>query len=281
MILLLQLLFSVLLTAIYAIFGISVWNVGSIFFLILIFIGSFLLYLILLFLVYLVIIFTGENKNYDHLAKHKMYSALASYVFLFALRVKMVVTGKENLPSNNHFVIVSNHIELSDPIYMKIAYHNYPVAFVAKEPLFRTPLVANVLRGVGCIPIGKDADKAALQSILDSIKKVKNGQPMGIFPEGRRTYSNKMTEFKPGAFKLPLKAKADISPIVVYNMHTALKKGRIKRHTVYMHILPIIPYETYKEMNTVELSNLVYKQIDTQLDKFRLQVPSDNDEDLA
>ncbi len=194
------------------------------------------------------------------------------YLFRFFYRVRLIVTGKENLPKNNRFVVVSNHIEYTDPIFVMQAFHRFPIGYVAKEPLFKYPLLRNLMYGIGCIPISRFADRSALESILQAIKQVKGGQPMGIFPEGKRTYTDTMIDFKPGAFKLAQKPKADIAPVVLYKMHDLSKKPRLLPTKVYLHILPVITYDQYKELDTVSLSNMVYQQINQQLDDYKAKI---------
>ena len=122
---------------------------------------------------------------------------------------------------------------------------------------------------LGAIPLTRFVDRSALETILKAIKQVKNGQPMGIFPESKRTYSNDLIEFKPGSFKLAQKSKADISPVCLYNMHDLSKKFRILPTKIYLHILPVIKYEDYKDMDTVQLSKRVFDIINAQMDVYK------------
>lgn len=275
MVLVFQLLFSLIITTIYGLSSHIVLDFLGVLSLLGIFLASCIVFLILVLFVYILIIFTTEKLDKKAAYKHFFLIQLSIYVYNFLYRVRIVATGKENLPKNNKFVIYANHIEYTDPIYLKQVFKKYPISYVAKEPLFKTILVRNVLRGIGCVSISKNADRSAMQSILDSIKIVKGGQPMGIFPEGRRTYSNDLTDFKPGAFKLALKAEADIVPVCLYNMHGILNRKGIRKHTAYIHILPIIPYEQYKDLDTIGLSDLVRNQINSQLDVFKANIPQD------
>jgi 1-acyl-sn-glycerol-3-phosphate acyltransferase len=209
-----------------------------------------------------------EKTDTKSMFKHTLLVIYAHAFYNNILGVKVVVKGIENLPKNNNFVVFSNHIEASDPMYIKQIYRKFPLSFVSKEVLFKKFPIKNVLRGMGSIPISPRADKSAMNSILESIKLVESGQPMGIFPEGRRTYSNDIIDFKPGAFKLPLKAKADIAPIAVYGMHDIYKKGRIFPIKVYITLLPMIPYEEYKDMDTLEIAKKVQNMVKSQMDLF-------------
>lgn len=91
---------------------------------------------------------------------------------------------------------------------------------------------------------------------------------MGIFPEGKRTYGNHPIDFRPGSFKLALKAEADISPIAVYDMHEIYRKGRILPVTVYLHVLPLIKYEEIKDMDTIAIAQMVQAKVMAQMELF-------------
>ncbi|MBU0997298.1 MAG: 1-acyl-sn-glycerol-3-phosphate acyltransferase [Firmicutes bacterium] len=273
MLIIFQLLASFVLTVL---FGIKIgvdFSVIGVLSVLGIFIVNFIIVFIVIFILYVIFIYTTEKASKTNKIKHYLINSLGEYIFVMMFRVKMIVTGKENLPKDNNFVIYMNHIEYTDPIYVKIVYHKYPVAYVAKEPLFKTVLIKNVLRSIGCVSITKDADRSAMKSIIESINIVKSGQPMGIFPEGKRTYSNALIEFKPGAFKLAMKANADISPVCLYNMHGLLKKYRLRTHKIYIHILPIIPYKEYQGMDSQSLAEQVKTLINDQLIEYKKRIP--------
>ncbi|QWC00679.1 1-acyl-sn-glycerol-3-phosphate acyltransferase [Mycoplasmatota bacterium] len=228
---------------------------------------AYILLIVILFV--LIVLFTQRVKK-DALWKHQLLMAFSKYFFSSLLRVKPIVSGQENLPTNNHFVLYSNHIEYNDPFYIKQYYNHTSLSFVSKEVLFKYPILKNLLLGIGCIPIGRLADRKSLEAILETIKVVKAGQPMGIFPEGKRSYSNQMNAFKPGAFKVAQKAKADISLVALYNFHEInRKKLRIKKVKVYISILPLIKFEDIKDLDTVTISNMAFEKINEELDQYK------------
>ena len=231
----------------------------------LLFVASIVFMLLLL----LAFIFAAEKTNPKSVAKHKFYNQYGFFLFNYLLRVKVKVTGKENLPKTDRFIVVSNHIEYSDPVYIKQAFYSYPIAFVAKEELYRYLVVRNLMQGAGCIFINRGNTRAGLQSILDTVNAIKGGQPMAIFPEGTRSYQNAMIPFKPGSFKLALKAEADIIPVCLYDMHGIFGGFRIGIHKCRLHILPAIPYIEIAGKDTTEISNLVQAQIEAKMQAFR------------
>jgi len=269
MLAIIQILLSIIMTVLYSISINVSFDLLGILSVLLIFIVSNLLVILGLFIIFVIFIYSTEKITPKSLWKHWVVHHYNVYMFRFFYRVRLIVTGKENLPKNMNFVVFSNHIEYTDPLYIMQAYKRFPIGFVAKDPLFKYPVLKNLMIGAGCIPITRFADRSALESIIKSIKQVKDGQPMGIFPEGKRTYCNDLIEFKPGAFKLPQKAKADISPVCLFNMHDLSKKWRIWPTKVYMHILPIVPYEKTKDLDSVQLSKLIFDVINEQMNQFK------------
>jgi len=263
-------LIHILLSLLLTYFGFVIVNpTTNTFILIIILVGLFALSLLIV--AFLAIIFfiisyiIAGKKNPKGMFKHRLMTLYSRYVYNVILRVKVKVIGRENLPKDNNFVIFSNHIEYTDPIYIKQVFSRYPVAFISKQALFEIPIAKLVLEGIGCIPISRVADRSALNSIVEGIKIVKSGQPIGIFPEGTRSYSHQTREFKSGSFKLATKAKANIVPVCLYNVHETLRKGRIGIAKITFVILPSITEAVYKDMDTSDLSIMVRKMIDDSL----------------
>ncbi|MDD3113277.1 MAG: lysophospholipid acyltransferase family protein [Candidatus Izemoplasmatales bacterium] len=263
-----QLILTVLSTIAYAIFGSYPQGILGILVLAGIALVAFLGVFVCYFISGTIYIILNTKTDPKNMGKHRLYNEIGSYLFRVLLRVRIVASGLENLPKNNCFVAFANHSELSDPVYLKQILKDYPMAFLAKEELFHYPILKQLLISAGCIPLFRGMDRKGLQAIIDTIKAIKNGQPMGIFPEGTRSYSNQMIPFKAGAFKVALKAGADICPVCLYNMQGVLSLKRIRCHTAYIHVCPLIPYESIKEMDTSSLAQVVQERIQIQMDQF-------------
>lgn len=215
----------------------------------------------------LVVVFR-KNKGYeDVFNQHFAKSLLRMVNHIF--RVKVKVTGYENVPDNNNFVLISNHQDNFDIMVYLPVFRDLPVCFIAKEALFKLPVLGKYIEMLGNVPIGKFADRAAAEAIVNGIKRVKAGYPMAIFPEGKRSFGNELIDFKPGAFKLAIKPKADILVGVLYNTHIVPKTPLWKRKKIYVHFLPLIKYEDYQHMKSQELSENVKGLIQTQLNEFK------------
>ena len=105
---------------------------------------------------------------------------LAPLVFIF---FRLKINGKENLPKEGGYIICSNHRSNFDPFFVGLAVRG-EVTFIAKESLFKAPVIGAVVKAVQAIPVARDGkDISALKS---AIKALKDGKILGIFPEGTR-----------------------------------------------------------------------------------------------
>lgn len=207
-----------------------------------------------------------KSTSFDSKFNHRFASSWLT-LSLHILRVKVITTGTENIPKEK-FVLIGNHQENYDIIVLKPIFKNHTINFIAKESLIGVPVIGKWVILLGNIPISRYADRRAAETIIKGIKQVKNGMTMGIFPEGRRSFGNKLIDFKPGAFKLAIKPKADILTVTLYNVSNILKDYPFKKQKVYVHIHKLLKYEEYKELSSQELASKVKATIQIQLDKF-------------
>ena len=209
-----------------------------------------------------------RNENPHGIWRHRIINSIVT-LFIRLLNVKITLTGKENIPKKGEkFVLYSNHQVIFDPLFIKPLFKQHPLVFIAKEEAFSWFVLGHWLKRMGYIPISPHADRSAAESIIKGIKLLNEGIPMAIYPEGKRSRSNEMLPFKPGAFKLATKPKADILVIAIYDFITIFKGWPFKRAKAYVHIFPKIPYEAYKDMNTTQLAEHVRNLIQSQLDAF-------------
>ncbi len=187
------------------------------------------------------------------------------------LRLEFIVSGEENIPKNDPFIMVGNHQTNIDIIATKPFIKNQPLVFIAKQSVFNWPIVGRLAGLIGNIPIKRLADRSAIEAIIKGIKAYKRGVPVMIYPEGKRSKSNEMVDFKAGAFKLATKPKAPILVLSIYNFANLWKKWPFVKRKVYMHFHEVIPPEFYEDMKTSELSKHIKALIQTKLDEFSKQ----------
>ncbi|MDR0813113.1 MAG: 1-acyl-sn-glycerol-3-phosphate acyltransferase [Oscillospiraceae bacterium] len=157
-----------------------------------------------------------EQKKDPLVAEHKFFRF--AHVVLRAIMCWLLpykFTGKENIPAGPA-VICINHTAIWDPLYMMIALpkKEFPSAkILAKAVLFTTPVLGGILRRLGTINVARDG--ADIKAVSASIKHLKAGGKLIIFPEGTRGDGVEAREAKIGAVKMAAKVNAPILPVYI------------------------------------------------------------------
>lgn len=153
----------------------------------------------------------------------------------------VIVHGKENIPTDQNVVFISNHQSNFD-IALFMSHIDKPKGFVSKIEMAKVPLLRQWMESIHCIFMDRSTLKGAASAIVEGIKVIKNGYSLVIFPEGTRSKSDKMGEFKAGSFKLATKPKVPIVPVTINGSYKLLEGNgnRIKAGTVEVYIHPAI-----------------------------------------
>jgi 1-acyl-sn-glycerol-3-phosphate acyltransferase len=136
---------------------------------------------------------------------------------------KLKITGHENFPPPP-FIVVANHTSLMDPPIVGAACKKYLVNFMVKQELFEMPVIRHWSKSVECIPV-KRGDNS-IRGIRESLRRLKQGKIVGIFPEGTRSSDGSLREAKMGTGFLIASAKVPVVPIYVFGTAEAFPKGK-------------------------------------------------------
>lgn len=126
---------------------------------------------------------------------------------------RLRVEGKENLPPAGAFLLASNHSSLTDIFAM--FYLRVPFKWVAKESLFRIPVLGWAMTWAGYIPLMRDERRSIRHTFVAILRCLKQGVPVALFPEGTRSRDGQLGPFKAGAFRLAIKARVPIVPVAI------------------------------------------------------------------
>ena len=176
--------------------------------------------------------------------------------------VDLKVTGLENLPEKDGFMLYGNHQGMFDVVAIAGTW-NRPLAAVLKKELENVPLLKQIRLCTKSFCMDREDVRQSLEVIQNVTKEVQNGRNYLIFPEGTRSRKgNEMLEFHSGSFKCATKAKCPVVPVAFINSFKVLDEKGCKPVNVQIHYLEPIQYEEYKNMNTNELANLVRGKIE-------------------
>ena len=139
-------------------------------------------------------------------------------IFKFIFRGKL--EGINNIPKENSFIIVSNHGSLFDPPFLGHAL-GLKVSFMAKEELFRIPILSQVIRACGAYPVKRGLVNK--NSILVASEKLLNDEVIGIFIDGTRQKDGFVNKPKNGASLIASKTKKLLLPVAIINSHRLVR----------------------------------------------------------
>lgn len=123
------------------------------------------------------------------------------------------VYGAENVPQNGPLVVVSNHASDFDPPILSCCVRR-PVAYMAKEELFRIPVFSKAIELYGAYPVKRgSADRSAIRA---AVKYLEDGWAAGVFLQGTRTPDGRITEPKLGAALIAAKTNAPLLPVSLW-----------------------------------------------------------------
>jgi 1-acyl-sn-glycerol-3-phosphate acyltransferase len=121
------------------------------------------------------------------------------------------VVGAENVPLSGGLVIAANHISNLDPPLLGIAVPR-PVSYMAKKELFAIPLLGTAITHLNAFKVDRGAGGTA--ALRASLRMLKEGRCVGIFPEGGRNLTG-TNEEKAGAAFLAAASGAPVVPAAI------------------------------------------------------------------
>ncbi|MBD5161037.1 MAG: 1-acyl-sn-glycerol-3-phosphate acyltransferase [Oscillibacter sp.] len=161
-----------------------------------------------------------------------IYTIVAPFVhLLFPCRV----VGMENLPEGGA-LLCANHVSGWDPIVIGL---NLPrdsrLTVMAKDQLFRIPLLGPFLRKLGIFPVKRGGND--LTAMKTAIKVLSGGNRLLVFPEGTRVEERGDVEAKGGVTMLAVRTGVPMIPIYCGEKHKFLRKTTIVFGEPYIPVI--------------------------------------------
>ncbi|MEV4774616.1 1-acyl-sn-glycerol-3-phosphate acyltransferase [Microbacterium sp. LTA6] len=149
-----------------------------------------------------------------------------------SLLAKIRVTGREKLPRDGAFVLAPNHYSEFDPLIVAVAVWRLGRAprFMAKDSLFRVPVLGWLLRKTGMIPVARTSSaSAAKQTMRQSKELVEHGRGVIVYPEGTLTRDPELWPMrgKSGAVRLALAGDIPLIPMAQWGTQAIM--GRYQK----------------------------------------------------
>lgn len=137
---------------------------------------------------------------------------------LFKFYFRCRVHNPERVPGNGPVILASNHTSYLDPPLVGAGLRR-DINYLARESLFRFPIMGTVLRSWNSVPVDREGGGAAgLRAILD---RLLDGSAIILFPEGTRSYDGKLQPARSGIGLTVIKSDAVVVPVRVFGTYDA------------------------------------------------------------
>jgi 1-acyl-sn-glycerol-3-phosphate acyltransferase len=181
---------------------------------------------------------------------HSITRALVSSFYHFR------IIGSEHMDFTGGAILASNHISFLDPLIVGQAV-DQSIHYFARKTLFSHPLAGKILRAWGTIPIDRERPDAA--SLKTTIRLLRRGERVLMFPEGTRSTEGQLLNAEAGIGLFIAKTGAPVLPIRLYGTYQALPRGAhfLRPAQITMVVGQLYQPEISKEANNRE----VYQQL--------------------
>lgn len=181
-------------------------------------------------------------------------------------RVRVKLTGKELIPKDTRFMLVSNHLSRFDPMVSMVALKHTPLAFVSKPENFKIPIAGPYVHKCKFLAIDRENPRSAITTLNTAVEYIKSGDvSIGIYPEGTRSLDGKLGEFHDGVFKIARDTKAPIVIMTLSGTENIAKNFPLRSTRVEMKIVKVIQPEEYAGMRTGPISAMVREHMEKDL----------------
>ena len=150
---------------------------------------------------------------------------------------KIKIMGQ--FPKNETFVIMANHVSFLDVFAVPCCFNtNKKFSAIAASKNFKIPVFSTFLKKLKVISIDRSNLKQSIRGIKQAETILNEGYHITILPEGTRTLTGELGEFKKGGFHMAVNTQAKILPIITKGLFQIKPKERwtIKPSTIEIYI---------------------------------------------
>ena len=175
-----------------------------------------------------------DKKKYYVADTSQRHLLIALAQALFKPIMKLEVSGLKHFPNTGPVIIAANHVTNFDVFPMQFAIPRV-IFFMGKAELFRNPIMDILIRNLSGFPVNRgDKDHWAMNHAM---KILKQGQTLGMFPEGKRSKGRGLSVAKTGTARMAIEANCPIVPLAVLGTDQFFKKFP-HRTPVRLSLLP-------------------------------------------
>lgn len=235
--------------------------------------GFFIALVLLQFIVFGLMILTTNTKKeagkgerfFRFLIKHSLP------IIVGLAKVKIKAQGLEKMPEDKKVLLVCNHQHDFDPAVIINCFPDAALSFIGKKDIRdEMKFIAKAMHRFSCLFIDRENDREAAKTIITAIKYLKADRcSIGLFPEGYCSKDDSLLPFRNGSLKIALKAKVPVAVCVINNTKKIPRNIFRKTTEVDFRLLDVIYPETYENMTTAELGDIIHAKMEEALNVIR------------
>jgi 1-acyl-sn-glycerol-3-phosphate acyltransferase len=175
--------------------------------------------------------------------------------------VQVRVSGLTNIPPGV-CIFMANHTSNADAPAVVGAIPRR-ISILAKESLFKIPVVGQAFRAAQFVPVDRSDREAAIASVDRAVEFLKQGASILVYPEGTRSPDGRLGKFKKGAFVMAIKAGVPIVPVACAGAHRVIRKKEwsIQPGEITVAFLPPVDSAQYALEQREQLAARVHDAI--------------------
>ena len=177
----------------------------------------------------------------------ELVSAISSDVMLAITGVEVETQGEHHLWAHRPALFLFNHQSTVDG-YVLLTLLRRGFTGIAKQEVAKMPLLGQILRPLDFAFIDRGNTGSSKEAMQPAVDRLRHGMSVVIAPEGTRSLTPRLGQFKKGAFHIAMQAGAPIVPVVIRNTYEVMPRGSLlfRPGTVQVCALPAIDVTTWK-----------------------------------
>ena len=190
------------------------------------------------------------------------FMQIFSRVACLILGLRVEIKGKENLIPNQQYVFVMNHQSNFDVVLGSCLKLKNTIALGKFEILF-FPIFGLFFYLAGNVLVKRKKRKSIARSVRKIDKMIQEKkQSVMIMPEGTRSHRYEMGPFKLGAFRIAIRNKVPILPIVVSSWHEEVNLNRFSSGIIYIEFLSMVTSDGHDSLSANNMAKIVRSRME-------------------
>jgi 1-acyl-sn-glycerol-3-phosphate acyltransferase len=185
-----------------------------------------------------------DQRSIWRIAYYRFWWSVVRLILLVFYRIR--VHDERHVPMTGGAMLLANHQSHMDPPAIGSVVRRR-VNFLARKTLFKPPFSWHIA-ALDAIPL--DQEGISLSGIKETLRRMRNGEAVVIFPEGSRTLDGEIQPLMPGFCVLARRCRVPLVPVGIAGAYEAWRRGTpFPKLSGVVHIQfgpPLMPEESAK-----------------------------------